>query len=107
LEFEIPRLKDTEHMQSVETLVSDVEELLSYIAIVKTPEVDAVRDSLERSLREAKRELLTALPRPGPDSPPARRPIKLLTVHPWAAVAAAAFLGAVIGVSGMRRHRVR
>ena len=47
--------------QSAGTLLRDVDELLNYIAIVKTPEVDAVRASIDRSLRMAKHELLKAL----------------------------------------------
>jgi ElaB/YqjD/DUF883 family membrane-anchored ribosome-binding protein len=98
---------------TVQALLNDVDEFLSYIAIVKTPEVDAIRDRLERSLSSAKIELLTAVQRSRSNSPgfyPAKglHTAKLISIHPWIAIAAAAVLGAVIGtVAGTIPYRAR
>ena len=97
--------------QSLQTLLSDVDEFLKYIAIVKTPEVDAVRESLERSLRMANHELLNAaalVRKKASGRVAARAP----GGNPWAAVAAAALLGAWFGkvlhtLTSTRRHKVR
>jgi len=97
--------------QSAGTLLRDIDELLKYIAIVKTPEVDVVRENIERSLGMAKRELLKAIgcahtkASVGASAHPLR-------VNPWAAIAAAAFLGAWFGqvlrtLTKPRRHSVR
>lgn len=92
---------------TLNALLSDVDEFLSYIAIVKTPEVDAVRDRLEQSLSSAKRELLAAVERSGSRSSRPRR-TGFVAVHPWMAIGAAAVLGALIGtMTGMNRHRAR
>jgi ElaB/YqjD/DUF883 family membrane-anchored ribosome-binding protein len=95
--------------QSAGTLLRDVDEFLNYIAIVKTPEVDAVRASIDRSLRRAKHELLKAVASVHQKASPgvsARSP----RGKPWAAIAAAAVLGAWFGtvlLTGQRRHSVR
>jgi ElaB/YqjD/DUF883 family membrane-anchored ribosome-binding protein len=97
--------------QSLRTLLRDVDEFLKYIAIVKTPEVDAVRANLERSLGMAKRQLQKAVlrvQRKASGGVPARS----LGEHPWAAIAAAVLLGAWFGkvlhtLTGTRRHSVR
>ncbi len=93
------------HDASVQALVSDVDELLSYISIVKTPEVDAVRDQIERSLGAARRTLINTRagePRHGGQTD--RRVAKRL----WVAITAASLLGALIGtMSGRRLQRVR
>jgi ElaB/YqjD/DUF883 family membrane-anchored ribosome-binding protein len=90
----------------VQALLSDVDEFLGYIAIVKTPDVDAVREVLDRSLRHAKYELLTALnrsrlagPRRAARPRAAQRPAarNLVSIHPWVAICTAAVLGATIG----------
>ena len=92
--------------QSFQALVNDVDEFLDYIAIVKTPEVDAVREQLERSLGAARQDLIGAARRAsglrvGPTERPVRRNL-------WAAIAAASLLGALIGAAaGRRRQRVR
>jgi ElaB/YqjD/DUF883 family membrane-anchored ribosome-binding protein len=92
---------------TLDELLSDVDEFLSYIAIVKTPEVDAVRDRLEQSLSSAKDELLAAVERSRLRSP-RPRPTGFVRVHPWTAIAAAAVLGAVIGTMiGINDHRAR
>jgi ElaB/YqjD/DUF883 family membrane-anchored ribosome-binding protein len=98
---------------TVQALLNDVDEFLSYIAIVKTPDVDAIRDRLERSLSSAKLELLTAVKRSRSNSPgfyraSGLRARKFISTHPGIAIAAAAVLGAVIGtVAGASRHRAR
>lgn len=88
-------------------LLNDVEAYLSYLAIVKTPDVDAVRDRIERSLRDAKHELLAALERSRLTSPrrstatfaePLVYTRALITARPWLAIGAAAFLGAALGM---------
>jgi ElaB/YqjD/DUF883 family membrane-anchored ribosome-binding protein len=97
--------------QSLRTLLSDVDEFLKYIAIVKTPEVDAVRENLERSLAMAKHELLNAaalVRKKASGRVAARSP----GGNPWAAVVAAALLGAWFGkvlhtLTSTRRHKVR
>jgi ElaB/YqjD/DUF883 family membrane-anchored ribosome-binding protein len=96
--------------QSAAALLRDVDEFLKYIAIVKTPEVDAVRASIERSLGTAKRELLKAVARVHKAS--GRVPAHSLSENPWAAIVAAALLGAWLGtvlhtLTGRRRHSVR
>ncbi|MDB6083507.1 MAG: hypothetical protein JWN43_1388 [Gammaproteobacteria bacterium] len=91
---------------TVHALLSDVDEFLSYIAIVKTPEVDAIRDRLERSLRAAKDELLAAVARPRPHA--SEPPTQFVRAHPWIAAAAASLLGALIGVlTGTWGHKAR
>jgi ElaB/YqjD/DUF883 family membrane-anchored ribosome-binding protein len=97
--------------QSVRTLLRDVDEFLQYIAIVKTPEVDAVRASLERSLAAAKHELLNAVPCMNEKAPGAGAG-HLLRENPWAGIAAALLLGAWFGkllhtLTGTGRHSVR
>jgi ElaB/YqjD/DUF883 family membrane-anchored ribosome-binding protein len=96
--------------QSLGTLLRDVDEFLNYIAIVKTPEVDEVRENLERSLRMAKHELLNAVARVRRRAA-GRAAVRALG-NPWSAVAAAALLGAGCGkvlhdLTRRRRHRVR
>ena len=104
--------------RAAQALLSDVDEFLSYLAIVKTPDVDAIRDGLERSLRHGKYELLTALKRsrwagrrPAARPPAANRPSarKLVSIRPWVAICAAALLGAALGtLAGMGGgHQVR
>jgi ElaB/YqjD/DUF883 family membrane-anchored ribosome-binding protein len=95
--------------QSAGTLLRDVDEFLNYIAIVKTPEVDAVRASIDRSLRMAKHELLNAV---ASVHQKASRGVsaRSLLEKPWAAIAAAALLGAWFGtllLTGPKRHSVR
>ncbi len=95
--------------QSAATLLRDVNEFLNYIAIVKTPEVDAVRASIERSLRMAKRELLKAVASVHHKT---SRGVsaRSLREKPWAAIAAAVLLGAWFGsvlLRRPRRHSVR
>ena len=95
--------------QSAGTLLRDVDELLNYIAIVKTPEVDAVRASIDRSLRRAKHELLKAV---ASVHQQASRGVSARSLRgkPWAAIAVAALLGAWFGtvlLTGQRRHSVR
>lgn len=96
--------------QSLRTLLSDVDEFLKYIAIVKTPEVDVVREYLERSLGMAKHELLNALARVRKKAS-GRGAARSLGRNPWVAVAAAALLGAwfgtVLHTLSTRRHSVR
>ena len=98
--------------QSVRTLLRDVDEFLQYIAIVKTPEVDAVRASLERSLAAAKHELLNAVARVNNEEESGGVVGHLLRENPWAGIAAALLLGAWFGkllhtLTGTRRHSVR
>jgi ElaB/YqjD/DUF883 family membrane-anchored ribosome-binding protein len=95
--------------QSAATLLRDVDEFLNYIAIVKTPEVDAVRESIDRSLRLAKRELLRAV---ASVHQRASRGVSARSLHEkrWAAIAAAVLLGAWFGtvlLTRPRRHSVR
>jgi ElaB/YqjD/DUF883 family membrane-anchored ribosome-binding protein len=95
--------------QSAGTLLRDVDEFLNYIAIVKTPEVDAVRASIDRSLRMAKHELLKAV---ASVHQKASRGVsaRSLREKPWGAIAAAALLGAWFGtllLTGPKRHSVR
>jgi ElaB/YqjD/DUF883 family membrane-anchored ribosome-binding protein len=98
---------------TVQALLNDVDEFLSYIAIVKTPEVDAIRDRLERSLSGAKIELLTAVNRSRSNSPGfrtanGRHATKFISLHPWIAIAAAAVLGALTGtLAGASPHKAR
>ena len=95
--------------QSAGTLLRDVDEFLNYIAIVKTPEVDAVRASIDRSLRMAKHELLKAVASVHQKAPRGVS-ARSLREKPWAAIAAAALLGAWFGtllLTGPRRHSVR
>jgi ElaB/YqjD/DUF883 family membrane-anchored ribosome-binding protein len=95
--------------QSAGALLRDVDEFLKYIAIVKTPEVDAVRASIDRSLRLAKHELLKAaasVHQKASRGVSSRSPRE----KPWAAIAAAVLLGAWFGtglLSRPRRHSVR
>ena len=94
--------------QSAGTLLRDVDEFLNYIAIVKTPEVDAVRASIERSLGMAKHELLKAV---ASVHQQASRGVSVRSLRgkPWAAIVLGALLGAWIGtvlLTGQRRHSV-
>jgi ElaB/YqjD/DUF883 family membrane-anchored ribosome-binding protein len=96
--------------QSAGTLLRDVDEFLKYIAIVKTSEVDAVRASIERSLGMAKHELLEAVARVHQKVSGA--PADSLREKRWAAILAAALLGAWFGtvlrtLAGPRGHSVR
>jgi ElaB/YqjD/DUF883 family membrane-anchored ribosome-binding protein len=96
---------------SAGTLLRDVDEFLNYIAIVKTPEVDAVRASIERSLGRAKNELLKAVAS-GHQKASRGVSARSLRGKPWAAIAAAALLGAWSGrvlrrLTKARRHSVR
>ena len=101
--------------QSAGTLLRDVDELLNYIAIVKTPEVDAVRASIDRSLRMAKHELLKALGSVHQVASVHQKASRGVSTgaprgKPWAATVAAALLGAWFGtvlLTGQRRHSVR
>ena len=95
----------------VVTLLGDVDELLKYIAIVRTPEVDAIRMNLERSLITAKQVLLNAVPRPL-NKTSGGIVWDSVGKNPWTAVLAAALLGAWFGkmvqtTAGARRHSVR
>jgi ElaB/YqjD/DUF883 family membrane-anchored ribosome-binding protein len=106
---QIDRFANAGTDQSAGTLLRDVDEFLNYIAIVKTPEVDAVRASIDRSLRMAKHELLKAVASVHQN---ASRVVsaRSLREKPWAAIAAAALLGAWFGtllLTGPKRHSVR
>lgn len=104
---------------TVQALISDVDEFLSYIAIVKTPEVDAIRDRLQVALRTAKQELLAATrskPKKFKKFGELREPralrdmtgMSLVRRHAWIAIGVAAALGALVGsAAGMARHKVR
>ena len=90
---------------TVRELLDDVNELLGYIAILKTPEVDAVRDGLEQSLRAARRKLLATEMYLTASGDAAARPGASGRV-PWRAVAIAATVSGLTGfllISARRR----
>ena len=83
-----------EYRERLDSLVTDVDELLGYISIIKTPEVDAVRQKLEQSLHRARRELCP--PKPFSDVSDARGEETGTRLGGASAVAVA--LGALLGV---------
>jgi ElaB/YqjD/DUF883 family membrane-anchored ribosome-binding protein len=85
-------------------LLADIDELLSFIAILKTPEVDAVRPRLEASLGRARRDLEVA--------GRMQAAAAVIREHPLTALAAGAVAGALVAgllraFAAWRRHSVR
>jgi hypothetical protein len=80
---------------TVHALLCDVDEFLAYIAVVKTPDMDAVRGRLVRLLRSARHQLIAAGRSPmGP------------SIQGWrTAIAAVALGGLVAAVVGLSRSR--
>jgi ElaB/YqjD/DUF883 family membrane-anchored ribosome-binding protein len=91
------------HDDAVRTLIRDVDEFLGYIAIVKTPEVDQVREGLELSLAMARRELVDAAMQSGRSGQVGS--LGLIDLRPWIAVGAAAVIGALLGSWARLRRR--
>ena len=86
----VPGAAATQRAEALAILIGDVDELLSYIAILKTPEVDAVRDALEVSLLEARRSLLQSEREGASDYP---RPAKSALAGMLVVIAATAITG--------------
>jgi len=90
-----------ERGDTVHALLCDVDEFLGYIAVVKTPDMDAVRGKLVRSLRGARHQLIAAAQ---PQAAPSIQGWRIVI----AAVALGGLVGAIIGLSrGRPRHRPR
>ena len=95
-------------MNSRVLLLADINELLSFIAILKTPEMDAVRPRLEASLGRARRDLI--------GDGGVQAAAASIREHPRTAIALGTAAGAVAGTllagligatAGRRRHSVR
>jgi ElaB/YqjD/DUF883 family membrane-anchored ribosome-binding protein len=86
---------DRWRIDTMQALMSDVDEFLRYIAIVKTPEMDDVRDRLEQSLGAARRHLIQT----GLGWGSARSPS-----HSRSVLIAAAAFGTLVGSIAALRH---